>query len=328
MANRIFVCAVVALWLGSMSWLMVDKILPSYWNGERPIAAGYENNVPVGWRVSWGDRQVGHAVSVRIPGTLNTTNVESQVKLTDVPLLDLVPPLMRHVVGEIGSMKFEAKTRLEFDSLDNFTKFESSVSINDITPVLRMVGAINGSFLELNVAFGEVSYKPKVPISDRGVLSEALFPDAKLPFMYTGRRWQEEVYNPFSSPSAPIETLDVEVTGVENIDHEGEHIRAFRVESLAPAVTGVPESARLQSVAWVKTDDGTVLRQDVFIANSKLRFERMSSEDAAAIHAKLEEETRAKYRQLERGPGSRHGGEHGYRPGRRWYREQTESTGN
>ena len=32
MANRIFVCFVLALWLGSMSWLMVDKVLPSFLN--------------------------------------------------------------------------------------------------------------------------------------------------------------------------------------------------------------------------------------------------------------------------------------------------------
>src|SRR4029079_8639967 len=117
MANRIFVGAVVVLWLRSMSWLMIDKVLPSLHEGEAPLAAGYENGVPVAWRVYWGDRPVGHAASIRLPGVLGTTNIRNRVVLEDVPLLDLVPALMRKVVGDIGSMKFDAQTRLEFDSL-------------------------------------------------------------------------------------------------------------------------------------------------------------------------------------------------------------------
>src|SRR5689334_8967944 len=101
MANRIFVFAVVVLWLGSMSWLLVDKILPSMKDGEPPIAAGYEPNVPIAWKVSWGDRPVGFAASMRTPGALGTTNLENRVVLEDVPLLDLVPALMRRVVGEM-----------------------------------------------------------------------------------------------------------------------------------------------------------------------------------------------------------------------------------
>lgn len=316
MANRVFVCAVIALWLGSMSWLLVDKVLPSFHEGEPPIAAGYEPNVPVAWRVWWSDRIVGNAVSVRTPGVLNTTNVESRVRLQDVPLLDLVPPLMRHVVGDIGSMKFEAWTLLEFDSLDNFTKFKSNVAINDISPVLDITGKMNGSFLELKATFGEVTYTPKVPISDRGALSEALFPDAKLPYMYVGRRWHEEVYNPFRSPSAPVETLDVEVTGIENIESFEEPTRVFRVEFRGPPVTGVPESARLQAVAWVKADDGTVLRQDVLIANSKLRFERLPDKEALDVHREL----------LDRGNKYRYG-RFGYGRGRGKYRPGMPSMG-
>ena len=204
MANRVFVSAVIVLWLGSMSWLMVDKILPSLHEGEAPLAAGYEPGVPVAWKVYWGDRPVGTAASVRRPGVLNTTSIENRVVLEDVPLLDLVPVLMRRVVGEIGSMKFDARTVLDFDSLDNFAKFTSRVSVNEITPVLQLDGQVNGPFLELKVRFGDVPYEPKVPIANQAALSEALFPDAKLPYMYVGRRWTEEVYNPFRSPTSPV----------------------------------------------------------------------------------------------------------------------------
>lgn len=287
MANRIFVGAVVALWLGSMSWLIVDKVLPSLHDGEPPIAAGFEPGVPVAWAVSWGTREVGHAVSLRTNGVMRTTNIDSRIVLRDVPLLDLVPALMREVVGDIGNMTFDAHTRLEFDSLDNFSRFRSSVAINNIASILSLKGEMHGSFLELEVTFGDMIYKPKVPIPDRGALSEALFPDAKLPYMYVGRQWHEEVYNPFRSPSSPVETIDAEVTGIESIEFSGKTERVMRVEFRGPPGPGIPEDSRLQAEAWVRGEDGTVLRQDVLLANSRLRFDRLPEKEAAKVGAEL-----------------------------------------
>ncbi len=292
MANRIFVGAVVVLWLGSMSWLMIDKVLPSLHEGEAPVAAGYENGVPVAWKVFWGDRAVGHAVSRKLPGVLGTSNVQNRVVLEDVPLLDLVPALMRKVVGDLGKMKLDAQTQLEFDSLDNFSRFSSRVSINEINPVLDLTGQVNGSFLDLKVRFGDVSYEPKVPISSQGELNEALFPDAKLPYLYVGRRWSEQMYNPFRAPSMPVDTLDVEVTGIETIEFDKENQRVMRVEYMAPPAPGVPEDARLQAVAWVRSSDGLVLRQDLIISGTKLRFERLSESESAEIGNSLFERRR------------------------------------
>lgn len=271
-----------------MTWLMVDKILPSFHEGEPPLAAGYQDGVPVAWKVYWGDRHVGHAASVRMPGVLHTTNIINRVQLEDVPLLDLLPALMRRVVGDIGRMKFEASTRLEFDSLDNFSRFTSSVSLNDISPVLNLSGQVNGAFLELKVHFGEVTYEPRVPIGDQGALSEALLPDAKLPYLYVGRRWSEEVYNPFRAPSAPVETVDVEVTGIETIQFGEENHRTMRVEFMGPPAPGVPDDARLQAVAWVRVSDGVVLQQDVIISTSKLRFVRLPDAEAAEVGRRLQ----------------------------------------
>ncbi|HEX6960607.1 MAG TPA: hypothetical protein VF175_01975 [Lacipirellula sp.] len=313
MANRVFVCAVLALWLGSMSWLVVDRILPSLHEGEAPVTAGYEPNVPVAWRVYWGDREVGHAASVRVPGVLNTTNLLNRVVLEDVPLLDLVPALMRRVVGDIGTMKFDARTNLQFDSLDNFSNFRSRVSINDINPVLELNGKVNGAFLELKVHFSEVTYEPKVPIGDRAALNEALFPDAKLPYMYVGRRWTEEVYNPFRTPTAPVETLEAEVTGQESVTIGEETHRVMRVEYRAQPAPGIPEEELLQAVAWVRAKDGLVLRQDVIISSSKLRFERMPEAEAAEIGKQLLDRADVDFRGWRRGRDRRSGEWHSRR---------------
>jgi hypothetical protein len=290
----------------------VDKILPSMHEGEAPIAAGYEPGVPVAWRVYWGDRVVGNAASVRLPSVMHTTNIINHVVLEDVPLLDLVPALMRRVVGDIGSMKFDARTRLEFDSLDNFSKFESWVSINEISSVLHLTGQVNGAYLELKVQFGEVKYEPKVPIANQAALSEALFPDAKLPYMYVGRRWTEEVYNPFRAPTSPVETLDVEVTGQESLEFGDETHRVLRVEFSGQPAPGVPEEARLQAIAWVRVSDGMVMRQDVIISASKLRFERLTEKEAAEVGRTLLSPQDIDRGRHHRGRGYSGRGERGY----------------
>jgi hypothetical protein len=159
--------------------------------------------------------------------------------------------------------------------------------LNEISPVLDLSGQVNGAFLELKVRFSDVTYEPKVPIANQAALSEALFPDAKLPYMYVGRRWTEEVYNPFRAPTAPVETLDVEVTGIENLAFGEENHRVMRVEFSSQPAPGVPEEARLQAIAWVRASDGTVLRQDVIISTSKLRFERLPEAEAAEVGKRL-----------------------------------------
>jgi len=281
MANRLFVGGVLALWLGSMSWLLVDKVLPSFRDGEPPIAAGFETGVPVGWRVEWSGRAVGTAASIRLKGAMQTTELHNRVKLSEIPLLELAPGWLQQAVGDIGRLRLDAYTRLEFDSLDNFSSFETRVSVNDMPGVLRMSGRVNDSYLEMRIRSGELEYLPKVYLPDRGAMSEALFPDARLPFMYVGRQWKEEVYNPFRSPSAPVELVEAEVVGIENLEtYDKRLVRTFRVEYRGRSGPGIPDAARLQSVAWVEAKEGQVLRQDVVVGASKLRFERLAAQAA------------------------------------------------
>ncbi|MCA9261678.1 MAG: hypothetical protein KDA61_20815 [Planctomycetales bacterium] len=283
MANRLFVGGVLALWIGSMAWLLVDKVLPSFSGGSPPPAAGFEPGVPVGWRVEWEGRQVGTAASVRLPGTLHTTELHNRVELYEMPLLELAPSWVQHVVGDIGSLKFVASTRLEFDSLDNFSAFESRVAVNDVDGVLKLAGRMKDGFLNLTVHAGEVSYKLRTYIPNESALSEALFPNSKLPYMYVGRKWQEEVYSPFRSPRLPVEMVEAEVTAVESLQRDGENVRAMRVEFRTESGAGIPEAARLQAVAWVEPESGVVLRQDVVVGRSHLRFERLSEEESDEV---------------------------------------------
>lgn len=282
MANRIFVLAVVVLWLSSMTWLVSERILPSFFDGEPPLAEAYETGQAVAWGVEWQGRPVGYAASVRLSGVGGSTDLHNRVVLQDIPLMDLAPAWMRSAIGDLGDITFDARTRIEFDSLGNFSAFESRISINDLPSVLNISGRVEDSFLNLHVRSGDISYSTPIYLPDSKALNEVLFPDAKLPQMYVGRCWREEIYSPFHSPGNPVEAVQAKVVSVEAIRYGGELRRALRIEYRTMAGSGVPQDAGLQAESWVE-DSGNVLRRDVYLGSSKLRFTRLEKTEARAV---------------------------------------------
>jgi len=289
MANRIFVASIVILWLGSMTWLVVERILPSFVSGQPPVIETYQTNEVVAWSVYWGDTHVGYAASVRMEGVDGTIELHNRILLDDVPLIDLAPLWMRHMAGDIGKVSIDATTRMEFDSLKNFSAFESRISLNEMPSVLSVSGRVNDSNLDLNIRSNSVSYPISIYMPGRRALNEALFPDARLPLLYEGRVWTEEVYSPFNAPNDPIEIIQVEAVSNEMMEIQGEIRRVMRVEYHRRVGPGVNKDAQLQAIAWVK-QNGTVLRHDVFIGESELRFERLTNNKAAEIGVDLFEQ--------------------------------------
>ncbi|QDS99520.1 hypothetical protein [Adhaeretor mobilis] len=278
MLNRVFISSTVVLWLGSMSWLVVDKILPSFYESDLPMAAGLSPDLPVAWEVQWSGRRVGHAVSLMREGVQGTTEVHNRIILDNVPMLELAPAWMQSAVRELGSLKFSAKTRLEFDSLDNFTAFESSVAINDVTGIVKISGRMKESKMQLKIQAGDFPYTDEIQIPDQAALNESLFPDARLPYMYVGRHWQEDVYNPFGNPKEPIDRVDAEVMAAEFLEHAGERKRVMRVDYHTSSSAGVSDRARLRAKTWVEPD-GLVLKQVVYLSNAQLCFTRLADDE-------------------------------------------------
>jgi len=290
MANRIFVCAVLVLWLGSMTWLVTDRILPSFYNGQPPIVQAYEDGEAVAWDVRWKGKSVGEAASVRLAGVGGSKDLFNRVVLNEFPVMELAPSWIRAAVGNLGQMTFDVLTRVEFDPLGKFSSFNSRITLNEMPSVLRMSGRIEDSYLKLKVSSSEFSHSTRIYLPNSEALNEALFPDARLPYMHIGRSWQEKVYSPFSSPAAPVERVHVEVVSVETIEHHDEVRRVMRVNYTAADGTGIPTNARVQGVSWVDPKTGDVLRRDVYVGESKLRFERMTRTDALAAGMKLFED--------------------------------------
>ena len=287
MANKLFVLAVVGLWLASMSWLVNDRILPSLLEGEPPIEQSYENGRAVAWQVEWEGKVVGEAASVRLEGVGGSTDLHNRVKLSEIPLMDLAPTWMRTTVGRFGDISFDAKTRIEFDTLGSFSAFESRIKINDLPSVLRMTGRYEESNLKLRVSSGEMSYTTSIFLPESRSMNEILFPAANLRGMYVGRTWREEVYSPFHSPGNPVEMLMVEVVEREQIIVAGVLRDAYRIEYRSMNVSGIARDAHLQAECWVDPRSGQVLRRDVFLGDSKLRFNRLDEAYARSVGREL-----------------------------------------
>lgn len=289
MANRIFVLAVVVLWLSSMTWLVTERILPSFFEGEPPAAEAYETGQAVAWEVQWEGKPVGHAASVQLSGVGGATELHNRVVLNDIPLMDLAPTWMRSAIGDLGEITFDARTRIEFDAIGNFSAFESRISVNDLPSVLNISGRVENSFLELHVRSGDISYTTPIYLPDSKALNEVLFPDARLPQMYVGRKWREEIYSPFHSPGNPVELVQAEVVSAEGIQYDNELRRTLRIEYRTMTGSGVPQEARLQAESWVEPA-GNVLRRDVYLGSSKLRFTRLENSDATQVGGRLLED--------------------------------------
>ncbi len=288
MANRVFVFAVVVLWLSSMTWLVTDRILPSFFGGgQPPIVQAYTDGEAVAWQVLWKGEIVGEAASVRLDGVGGSTDLFNRVILKKFPVMELAPSWIRATVGNLGSMTFDVLTRVEFDPLGKFSSFNSRISLNNMPSVLRMSGRIEESQLKLKVSSSDFSHTKQIYLPNSEALSEALFPEARLPYMRLGRSWQEKVYSPFSSPTDPVEIVQVQVKSVESIMHHGESRRVMRVEYASLAGSGIPAQARIQGISWVDSGSGDVLRRDVFLGDSKLRFERLPKEAAVVAGLKL-----------------------------------------
>ena len=82
MGNRIFVAVVVLLWVSTMSWLMVARILPPFFQGEPPHHGQPVRDEPVCWQIEYGGRPIGQAVSQAVPGALGTTEIHSRFAMS------------------------------------------------------------------------------------------------------------------------------------------------------------------------------------------------------------------------------------------------------
>ena len=286
MGNRIFVGVVVVLWAGTMSWLMVERILPPFFHGDPPTHGTLVRGEPNCWEIAYGGKTVGHAVSQAVPGALGTTEIHSRVLLRGIDIKELAPQWMGSLVRSLGEISLDTRSTFVLDSLGNLSSFNTKVWINDLPIVMRVQGKVDGAELKLKVHSGDVSHEFNYPVPSYSRLSSELTPDPKLLQVYVGRKWQQEVYSPFRPPGSSLEIMQAEVVEERTIDHRGEQTVARKIEYRSLSTAGVAADNMLHAEVWV-AEDGTVLRQIVHIMDAKLRFERCTEPNMLTMAEQL-----------------------------------------
>jgi hypothetical protein len=286
MGNRIFVGVVVVLWAGTMSWLMVARILPPFFHGEPPAHGSIRRDEPVCWQIEYMGRPVGYAVSQAVPGALDTTEVHSRVLLERIAIRELAPQWMGSLVRGLGEITLDTRTSLVLDSFGNLSSFATKVRLNDLPLVMRVQGRVEGPELRIKIQSGEMIHEVSYPVPSQALTANELIPEPKLLQVYVGRKWQQEVFSPFRPPGSSIEILQAEVVDEGPLEQQGQSIHARRIEFRTLSAAGVAADNTLRAVVWV-AEDGTVLRQDIYLMNAKLRFERRTEPEMLELAAKL-----------------------------------------
>jgi hypothetical protein len=289
--NAIYSVFVITVWGSTMGWLLMAKILPSFWLGEPP-STGVQSLEPVCWEVKIGDKHIGWAVSQCVPGASDTTEIHSRIVVEKLPL-DRILPFDRvaprwtvALLNRTSSLRLDMRSRTTLDSLDQLAMFETRVQVNELPTSFYVKGKLRGGSLEMRSQFGDQVHRFEYPWNRNAVLGSELMPDAKLLQLYVGRKWQREVYNPLVGDSGPSELIEAEVVEEEPIYFHGQLHTTRRIEYRSVNADGVSTTNRRRARLWV-AEDGTVLREELVLMDLVLTFDRVPDDRTEQMAAEL-----------------------------------------
>jgi hypothetical protein len=299
MGSRWFNFLVVLLWMTTMGWLVVEKILPPWLIGDPPsyekILHARKGEPPVGWRLYLGNRglrrgqPIGWALSAAVPITdqhteNRVTEIRSRVHFEQLPLAELTPGwiggFLRLTKYGRTKMQMDTSSTLTIDSLGRLTRFESALRLEGIRDVVRMEGVVEEGDLQLSVRAGELTHHERIAaLSPDAVLGDSLSPQAKLPDLRQGQTWRVPSFSPFGTSA---EELIAKVEGRETVEWDGAWHDARLVVYRSDAGIGLGIDKVPRCKLWV-LKDGTVVKQQVTMFNSRLTFIRMAEAEAARL---------------------------------------------
>ena len=299
MFHRWYIAAVIVCWLASMSWLLVEKILPTLRAGDRPQ---YSEVLPapaaaprhVCWEIQYGGEVIGHARSLSVRESDGAGRMESSVQFDNLPLgeimselLGAIGPLIKPLWGADEDiriqMTIDSETNISADgALDTFT---TDVRMADLPTVIRVEGEVLGGKLHIAVFTADetgemrVRYRDDIELANQSMVSGSFSPQDRLADLRVGQSWTMPVYRPFP-PNSPVQMLQATVERNEIFVWNEHSLRAFQVVYRDDAGSGITIAREPVAKMWVR-EDGVVLQQEARIANMHFRFVRLPDEDCA-----------------------------------------------
>jgi hypothetical protein len=287
---------VVSIWLAAMSWLITYKVLPSLRLGQPPsyqnILQSQREDPLVGWRVVCNGKEIGWAVHLtrQLPDAM--TRVDSVVYLERLPLEELLPKwlqgylLPRETDPAKLRLEMEIRSEVVYDPLSRLCQFTSRVRFPPLSEGLGVTGRADEGKLSLTVSYGSWSQNMEMPMPRHSLFGDSSSPQSKLPGLRLGQRWTIQVYSPFSSPNQPVEILEARVERAELIAWGGKTQPVWVVVYRSEPGRGASRAQVPRGTLWVRPD-GTVLRQEAVLFDTKLTFIRLQDQAAAQLAARF-----------------------------------------
>jgi hypothetical protein len=295
MHSRWYNAAVVVLWLSTMSWLVVAKVLPQLLIGDRPsnrdVLSAQTDSPPAGWRILMGDRRLGWALTEVVSRSDGLKEIHGWVHLVKFPLEKMLPPVLQPIFQLLGRPAdilrvdaMDARSTLTLDAMDNLLQLDSRVRLEPLGEVISARGLVEGGKLGLLVCCFGSSFNYEIPVPPKALFTDLLSPQSQLPGLRDGQRWSDPVYNPLR-PNDPVEIIFASVEGIDQkMWGGGPPVSAWRVvyrsEPEGGAAAG-DESVR--GIVWVRRSNGRVIQQQVRLSGTTIDFDRLTRREAADL---------------------------------------------
>ncbi len=293
MNSRWFNACVVLLWLATMSWLVVRKVLPPLIVGDPPsfarIIEAQKRSPPVGWRISLSGRRLGWALCETQSQPSGLTDVRTWVHCNTLPLREIVPGwsrmLSKLIDPSLERLPVDARSLFTFDPLGRLAAFDSAVQLGAANDLFGVRGTVEDGLLQLTVRTAGVAIATEAKLASDSLLGDALSPQTDLPGLRDGQKWTVPVYNPLCPSNNPLEIIHAKVEDVEPLKWSGVRHLCWVVVYRNGADGGVDDEQNVRGKLWVR-HDGKVLRQQVVLFKSVLVFTRLSDDEAMRLVGK------------------------------------------
>lgn len=285
-----------------MGWLVITKIAPSYWVGEPPsYQTILENELekPVGWTMWFNDKQMGWAISsvvvsedadylpkVSTKLEKSPKEIRCQIHFDDLPIQELSSGLGRSLYQLLlqppGKIEMDVKSTLTIDALGRLVRFDSRVELESLQKMVHLLGTVNGGRMHMELRSGEFSYSNDITLPQHALLSDSLSPQMRLPNLALGQTWTVPIVSPLRPVGNMMEILHAVVERKEPLYWNGEIQNAWVVVYREDPGLSLGENSNKRGTAWV-LEDGTVIRQQAMIFDSKLSFVRMAEPETKLL---------------------------------------------
>lgn len=298
MNSRWFNIAVFALWLTTMSWLVIAKILPSLVVGDPPdrmaiLTAQAEEQV-VGYDVLWEAERIGWALirGDRVAG--GATLIDGRIHFDRLPIRRMVPGVFLKLLALDGSVsdhiQLDAKNRMFFRANGQLQRFHSTVSLDPRISAVRVEGFVVGETVLLTIRSAGATYEARRPLPRNAMVSDSLMPQSRMPGLREGRKWTVEVYSPLRPRTDPMEIMQAEVVGRAPITWDDQVEEPWLVVYRGDPGSNVGRAGKEHAWLWVR-DDGVVLQHKIAVLDGALTFLRMPDEKGHELQQLLGERT-------------------------------------